>query len=275
MKTLDNTYLLSRVEETHIAIPAHQILHIGDLPYLTRIPRTPKAVAGVMNLRGNVIPVVDIRTFFGLPTLRSEVQGFRLMLEKRRQDHLDWLNELELCVKENKAFTLARNAHDCEFGHWYDGFSTQNKTLELLVKRFDAPHKAVHAVANDVLKLHEEGQSEEALSMIQETKDTHLARLNSVFDVVIEHYEDANKELVVIIRSEPYRVGFIVDAVNSVESFKQDQVEDVKGIDLEHHIAEYAEKAFKKENEIYYGILPERLIPVLFEVEETAQDIIA
>jgi len=39
---------------------------VGLLP-ITRVPRLPSFVAGVVNLRGRVIPVVDLRLAFGLP----------------------------------------------------------------------------------------------------------------------------------------------------------------------------------------------------------------
>jgi purine-binding chemotaxis protein CheW len=38
---------------------------IGLLP-ITRVPRTPQAVRGVINLRGKVIPVVDLRAHFDM-----------------------------------------------------------------------------------------------------------------------------------------------------------------------------------------------------------------
>lgn len=268
MITIDNTFLLARVENTHVALPAQQILHIGDLPHLTRVPNTPPAVSGVMNLRGNVIPVADIRTFFGLPSLHNEVYGFRDMLERRREDHLLWINELERCVKENEPFNKARSAHDCEFGKWYDNFETSNKTLELLIKRFEEPHKAVHELADIVLKMSENGNMEEALKTIELARETHLARLNGVFDTVIEHYLEANKELVVIIKCDPYRIGFIVDAVNSVEHFDESQIESVKGVDLESHIADYSEKIYKKGDDLHYGIIPEKIIPAILGVIE-------
>jgi purine-binding chemotaxis protein CheW len=40
---------------------------VGLMP-VTRVPRLPRFVAGVINLRGRVIPVVDLRLAFGLPT---------------------------------------------------------------------------------------------------------------------------------------------------------------------------------------------------------------
>jgi purine-binding chemotaxis protein CheW len=45
---------------------------IGLLP-ITTVPRTPEYIKGVINLRGKVIPVIDLRLKFGMPeTDRTE-----------------------------------------------------------------------------------------------------------------------------------------------------------------------------------------------------------
>ena len=43
----------------------HEIIRLQNV---TRVPRAPGFVEGVINLRGKVIPVVDLRRRFGLPT---------------------------------------------------------------------------------------------------------------------------------------------------------------------------------------------------------------
>ena len=43
----------------------HEIIRLQTV---TRVPRAPSFVEGVINLRGRVIPVVDMRRRFGLPT---------------------------------------------------------------------------------------------------------------------------------------------------------------------------------------------------------------
>src|SRR5438270_468874 len=43
----------------------HEIIRLQTV---TRVPRSPAFVEGVINLRGKVIPVVDLRRRFGLPT---------------------------------------------------------------------------------------------------------------------------------------------------------------------------------------------------------------
>jgi len=43
------------------------VLEVSPLLRVTRVPRTPGYVLGVTNLRGRVIPVVDLRKRLGLP----------------------------------------------------------------------------------------------------------------------------------------------------------------------------------------------------------------
>lgn len=48
------------------AIDVRKIHEVLEVPRITRVPRMPAFVSGVMNLRGNVIPVMDLRHKFGL-----------------------------------------------------------------------------------------------------------------------------------------------------------------------------------------------------------------
>jgi purine-binding chemotaxis protein CheW len=41
---------------------------------ITPVPNVPEHVQGVMNLRGRILPVIDLRTRFGLPALSPEQQ---------------------------------------------------------------------------------------------------------------------------------------------------------------------------------------------------------
>jgi purine-binding chemotaxis protein CheW len=46
---------------------------------ITRVPRAPEFVEGVINLRGKVIPIIDLRRRFGLPT-RDHDQHTRIIV---------------------------------------------------------------------------------------------------------------------------------------------------------------------------------------------------
>lgn len=48
------------------AVPVAQAREILDYVPLTRVPQLPAFVAGVLNLRGRVVPVIDLRERFGI-----------------------------------------------------------------------------------------------------------------------------------------------------------------------------------------------------------------
>jgi purine-binding chemotaxis protein CheW len=58
-----------RVGSAEYAIPAAQVLHLESFESATPVPGTPAYVAGLVQVRGRLIPVVDLRARFGLPAI--------------------------------------------------------------------------------------------------------------------------------------------------------------------------------------------------------------
>jgi len=56
-----------RVGTEEYAIDILQVHEIRGQSAVTVMPRTAAWVRGAMNLRGNIVPIVDVRTRFGLP----------------------------------------------------------------------------------------------------------------------------------------------------------------------------------------------------------------
>ncbi|KAB2337531.1 chemotaxis protein CheW [Cytobacillus depressus] len=48
------------------AIPVNQVRSIEKVDHITRVPRTAKFIKGVINLRGVITPIIDLRSRFGL-----------------------------------------------------------------------------------------------------------------------------------------------------------------------------------------------------------------
>ncbi len=59
------------VGEEEFAIPILTIQEIIKPIEHTRVPRTPPHVLGVFNLRGSVIPLIDLRIKFGVPATKN------------------------------------------------------------------------------------------------------------------------------------------------------------------------------------------------------------
>jgi purine-binding chemotaxis protein CheW len=60
-------YLSFHLDSEEYAIQVMKVREIVKLQHITAVPETPGELKGVINLRGKVIPVVDLRLRFGLP----------------------------------------------------------------------------------------------------------------------------------------------------------------------------------------------------------------
>jgi len=63
----ENQYVVFALGEELFGVSIEQIQEINRLPEVTRVPHTASFIEGVVNLRGEVIPVVDLRKRFGMP----------------------------------------------------------------------------------------------------------------------------------------------------------------------------------------------------------------
>jgi len=61
-------YLTFTLAEEEYGIGILKVKEIIGMMPITSVPRTPNFVNGVINLRGKVIPVIDLRLKFGMPT---------------------------------------------------------------------------------------------------------------------------------------------------------------------------------------------------------------
>ncbi|MGC5324099.1 chemotaxis protein CheW [Brevibacillus sp. SYSU BS000544] len=62
----ESKVIVFRLKDEEYGVEVNQVKSIEKLEHITRVPRAPKFVKGVINLRGVVTPIVDLRSRFGL-----------------------------------------------------------------------------------------------------------------------------------------------------------------------------------------------------------------
>lgn len=78
---ITNSYLTFKIEDEIFAANVSKVLSILELSKITKIPRTPDYIRGVINLRGTVLPIVDLRIKFGLTPTEFTSNTCILVLE--------------------------------------------------------------------------------------------------------------------------------------------------------------------------------------------------
>jgi purine-binding chemotaxis protein CheW len=58
--------IVFQLQDEEYGIPVHQVRSIEKMQHITRVPRTAPFVKGVINLRGVVTPIIDLRVRFEL-----------------------------------------------------------------------------------------------------------------------------------------------------------------------------------------------------------------
>ncbi|MCU0967876.1 MAG: chemotaxis protein CheW [Rubrivivax sp.] len=69
-----------------LAVPIAEVREILELARLTPVPRTPGFVCGVMNLRGAVVPVLDLSARLGGPPATRGRRSCIVVAEARAED---------------------------------------------------------------------------------------------------------------------------------------------------------------------------------------------
>jgi purine-binding chemotaxis protein CheW len=62
---MSELYIAFRVAEADYALPARQVLQLESFESATPVPGTLPHVAGIVQVRGRIVPVIDLRLLFG------------------------------------------------------------------------------------------------------------------------------------------------------------------------------------------------------------------
>lgn len=79
--TMTRQYLTFRLGEETFAVDVTKAREILDFSSPTRVPQTPGYMLGVINLRGSVVPVVDLRLKFGMTATATTRDTCIIVLE--------------------------------------------------------------------------------------------------------------------------------------------------------------------------------------------------
>ncbi len=77
----EGKYLTFSLDREEYGIPIRKVKDIIGMMRITPIPQTPEHVKGAINLRGTVIPVIDLRFRFGMASVDNTEQTCIVVVE--------------------------------------------------------------------------------------------------------------------------------------------------------------------------------------------------
>lgn len=74
-------YVVFEIAEQEFGVDIHKVSIIEKHMNIARVPTAPPYIKGVVNLRGEIIPVMDLRSKFGLPSKEADDDTRIIMLK--------------------------------------------------------------------------------------------------------------------------------------------------------------------------------------------------
>ena len=93
-------YLTFKLGSEVFALDVATVREVLDFTTVTRIPRMPEFMRGVINLRGSVVPVVDLRLAFGMSATEKMVSTCIIVVEVRLEGETTIMGALADSVEE-------------------------------------------------------------------------------------------------------------------------------------------------------------------------------
>jgi len=152
-------YLTFKLDQETYALDITQVREVLDFSEVTKVPRMPEFMRGVINLRGGVVPVVDLRLKFGMTRTEKTIDTCIIIIDLAIEGETTLLGALADSVQEVMTMEPDQILAPPKIGtrlntEFIKGMGKRNDEFVIIVdidKVFSLDEMAV-------LQVHEEGQ---------------------------------------------------------------------------------------------------------------------
>jgi chemotaxis signal transduction protein len=258
----DMPWAIVELRNQGFAIAAREVRELVMVSEVASIPNMPDFVRGAINLRGRVMPLVDLRKRLGMVSAAEETAEFLRLMVQREQDHKNWLAELEASVRERREFKLTTDPHKCAFGKWYDAYKSDNHWIANLLRRFDAPHKKIHGVGAQVQEFVASGEYERASRLIETARQNTLSAMIKLFASLRDLASEVQRDIAVVLTTSGRTFAVSIDAAVSVEKLSPGSIGPLPALAAAGHNGVVCRAGKKmKDEQLLLIIEADRVIP--------------
>lgn len=220
----DHPYIVFKINEGLYCVNSKNISTILQLPDYQTLPEAPPFMTGIFKYRNTIVEMLDIRTLFHIPTLKQAYLAFVRMLDDRKQDHINWVLELERSLKAGEKFTLATDPHKCAFGKWYDAYPFGDDATSFHMRKIEEPHRRLHEAADTAAKCSRDcafcTKTECVQNVLERVKKESMQQILRLLDETKEVFHATfYHEMVLLLENSG--LGIVVDEVLSVENLTE------------------------------------------------------
>jgi purine-binding chemotaxis protein CheW len=88
-------FVVFTLEEQRYALPLTAVERIIRTVYVTKVPESPEIIFGIVNMGGDVVPVIDLRKRFGLPDHEMSLDDRMILANTPRWKVALWVDSVQ------------------------------------------------------------------------------------------------------------------------------------------------------------------------------------
>lgn len=130
-----NQYVIFNLDDESYGIDIYNVKTIERISNFTRVPNTPEYIKGVINLRGEVTPVIDLRVKFGIQSKEIDKDS-RIIITTFDEKIIGLLvdSSSEVIELESEEIDNVPSIGNKNIENYIDGIGKKNGELILLLK---------------------------------------------------------------------------------------------------------------------------------------------
>lgn len=199
------------------AISTRLVTGIMQIPPVVRVAEAPDLFLGVCNVRGDVIPIVNMRKLLGMASADKEAEeNVKLLAEKR--DNLDrWLKELIRCAEKGLRFSLSPDPSK------YRNFAAfgVGVSMSAELKKLDPYYSELHGYAQRIIAMNASDEGyDEAVNDILQQMEKSVQKAFRILDELAQQIREKLTPMIITLSFPSTRdtcMGFSVDSVKAVD----------------------------------------------------------
>jgi chemotaxis signal transduction protein len=183
------------------------------------VPGAPKHLLGVLTVRGQILPIVDLRRLLALGSLAED------HIESCRKAGAGYQNILDLTATGAQSATWASAAAVAGEGlrQWLSAFNSSSQTMMETLAKVKRMNEQVGRTVASVLRQSGGAATAEAKAEVLEVARNILSSLRTFAQQVAANI--AEDQRIMVVDSNGFHLGLVVDHVNEVLSVQEEDIE--------------------------------------------------
>lgn len=180
---------------------------------ITPLPQAPDVYCGMVERRGEVYPLLNMRKVFGFKSLDDEMKEFKKLVEDKIAEEKAWFNNLmSQFEKSNNVHMTKANNNSRFFDMLAEYSSAANAKLETAKRAF----RELSNVLNEAAA----ADPEDKAAILNRARTESFRQVLKALDGIVKAHENTINEIVVVLNDGEQMLGLLVDQVLAVDKIR-------------------------------------------------------